>query len=125
MGLLLVMFFMHIVDDYYLQGWLASAKQKSWWKEFVAENNMYRYDYIVALICHAFSWAFMISLPIFFIECANPTDAFYIVFMCNLAVHAFVDHCKANLKRINLVADQMIHFLQVTATWALFMNGVI
>ena len=27
--LLLAMIFLHIVDDYYLQGWLASAKQKS------------------------------------------------------------------------------------------------
>lgn len=27
--LLLGMLFCHIVDDYYLQGWLASAKQKS------------------------------------------------------------------------------------------------
>ena len=26
--LLILMIFCHIVDDYYLQGWLASAKQK-------------------------------------------------------------------------------------------------
>lgn len=31
--LLLCMLFCHIVDDYYLQGWLASAKQKSWWEK--------------------------------------------------------------------------------------------
>lgn len=31
--LLLTMLFCHIVDDYYLQGWLASAKQKSWWEK--------------------------------------------------------------------------------------------
>ena len=27
---LLGMVFAHIVDDYYLQGWLASTKQKDW-----------------------------------------------------------------------------------------------
>jgi hypothetical protein len=27
---LMAMLFLHIVDDYYLQGFLASAKQKSW-----------------------------------------------------------------------------------------------
>lgn len=31
--ILFTMIFCHIVDDYYLQGWLASAKQKSWWEK--------------------------------------------------------------------------------------------
>ena len=30
--IILWMIFFHIVDDYYLQCWLASAKQKQWWK---------------------------------------------------------------------------------------------
>ena len=29
--MLLFMVFLHIVDDYYLQGILASMKQKQWW----------------------------------------------------------------------------------------------
>ena len=29
-AILILMFFAHLVDDYYLQGWLASAKQKKW-----------------------------------------------------------------------------------------------
>lgn len=29
----LLMIFLHIIDDYKLQGWLASAKQKKYWKE--------------------------------------------------------------------------------------------
>ena len=61
--ILIVMLFFHIVDDYYLQGILAKMKQKKWWKEN-ANNKKYKYDYIVALICHSFSWAFMIMLPI-------------------------------------------------------------
>lgn len=31
--LILTMIFMHIIDDYCLQGILASMKQKSWWTE--------------------------------------------------------------------------------------------
>ena len=59
--ILLSMIFCHIVDDYYLQGWLASAKQKEWWKKNAPEK-MYSRDYIMALFMHSFSWAFMIML---------------------------------------------------------------
>ena len=59
----LSMIFAHIVDDYYLQGWLASAKQKKYWKEN-APDELYKYDYIMALIMHSMSWSFMIMLPI-------------------------------------------------------------
>ena len=41
--ILFVMVFGHIVDDYYLQGILASMKQKSWWKEN-APDKMYEKD---------------------------------------------------------------------------------
>ena len=46
--LLISMLFCHIVDDYYLQGWLASAKQRKWWKQN-APDNLYKYDYIMAM----------------------------------------------------------------------------
>ena len=55
--LLLSMIFCHIVDDYYLQGFLASAKQKSWWEKNLP-NKLYKNDYIIALFEHAFSWTF-------------------------------------------------------------------
>ena len=57
--ILIVMFFCHIVDDYYLQGCLANMKQKSWW-QIHTSNKLYKYDYIMALLEHAFSWSFMI-----------------------------------------------------------------
>ena len=43
--IVLLMIFFHIVDDYYLQGWLASAKQKKYWQENALEF-LYKYDYI-------------------------------------------------------------------------------
>ena len=39
------MIFCHIVDDYYLQGKLASMKQKSWWEKN-APDRLYKYDYL-------------------------------------------------------------------------------
>ena len=59
----ILMVFCHIVDDYYLQGILASMKQRKWWIDN-APKKLYRHDYIAALVMHAFSWAFMIMLPI-------------------------------------------------------------
>ena len=41
---LLGMIFCHIIDDYYLQGWLAFAKQKEWWTKNTP-NPLYKYDY--------------------------------------------------------------------------------
>ena len=43
---LLLMFFFHIVDDYYLQGILASMKQSEWWKNQKEYSDMYKNDYV-------------------------------------------------------------------------------
>lgn len=114
--ILLSMVFCHIVDDYYLQGWLASAKQKSWWQQNVPDK-MYRYDYIMALFMHSFSWTFMIMLvPTLYVILF---DGFYnpVLFLGNLLVHMVVDDMKANKKQINLVQDQLIHLGQIIVTW--------
>ena len=109
------MIFFHIVDDYYLQGWLASAKQKSYWKENAPEK-LYENDYIWALIMHSFSWSFMIMLPIAYVQKFNIGFSFFILFVLNIAIHAFVDNMKANWKTINLVQDQFVHIAQILTT---------
>ena len=110
----LTMIFLHIVDDYYLQGILAQMKQKKFWKE-QAPDELYKYDYIWAVIMHAFSWTFMIMLPLIFVSPINP--AFYVIFVVNLAVHAYVDNLKANKHKINLWQDQLIHLAQIILTF--------
>ena len=110
----LTMIFLHIVDDYYLQGILAQMKQKKFWKE-QAPDELYKYDYIWALIMHAFSWTFMIMLPLIFVSPISP--AFYVIFVVNLAVHAYVDNLKANKHKINLWQDQSIHLAQIILTF--------
>ena len=115
---LLWMIFFHIVDDYYLQGWLASAKQISWWREN-APDDLYKNDYIWALIMHSFSWAFMIMLPIAYVQDFNVETGFYILFVLNTLIHVFVDDLKANCHRINLWQDQRVHMIQIVVTFVL------
>ena len=121
--LLLSMVFCHIVDDYYLQGWLASAKQKSWW-ENNCSNVLYQNDYIMALIMHAFSWTFMIHIPIiiylFYYNININICIFIIIFLLNWFIHAFTDHLKANLLKINLIQDQIIHIIQILIIYFIY-----
>ena len=117
--LVLSMIFCHIVDDYYLQGWLASAKQKKYWQDN-APDKMYQYDYIWALIMHAFSWSFMVMLPIAFSLSFDVNVLFVVVFVFNVVIHAFADDLKANKKKINLWVDQIIHLTQIVITAIIF-----
>ena len=112
----LSMVFMHILDDYCLQGILASMKQKEWWRNNEQYKDMYRYDYIVALIMHSFSWSFMVMLPIAITMQCNLTGLFFICFFANVLIHTVVDDLKANKGKINLWIDQSIHIAQVLIT---------
>ncbi len=114
--ILFVMIFAHIVDDYYLQGILASLKQKTWWENQKSYKPMYKYDYIVALIMHAFSWSFMISLPILYF---GFTKWLAVAIILNTIIHGIVDDLKANKGKINLIVDQSIHIVQIIITWIL------
>lgn len=120
--ILVLMLFLHIVDDYYLQavGALSMMKQRSWWEK-EAPQRMYRNDYLVALIMHSFSWAFVVMLPIAAYMDWAPTRRFFILLFVNALVHGIVDHAKANLRKINLIADQTIHILQIEMTFLLLL----
>lgn len=117
--ILLSMIFLHIIDDYKLQGILASMKQKTWWEEQKGYKPLYKYDYIPALIEHSFSWTFMIMLPIAIFLKFN-IGWWVIVYIVNMAIHAIVDTLKANALKINLVIDQTIHIIQIIVTWLIF-----
>lgn len=119
---ILLMIFCHIVDDYYLQGWLASAKQKKYWEEN-APAKLYRFDYIWALIVHSFSWTFMIMLPIAFTMSFQINVPFVAVFVANMIVHAITDNEKANRFTINLWFDQIVHLSQIAMTALILFEG--
>ena len=118
----LTMIFCHILDDYRFQGILASMKQRSWWEEHYP-NDIYRHDYLAALITHSFSWTFMVQLPVMalMIYSGNVRIVpFILLFIANMLIHAAVDHLKANLLVINLITDQSIHLIQILITWGIF-----
>lgn len=119
--ILVFMVLAHIVDDFYLQGWLANAKQRLWWKNN-APDDLYKYDYIASLIIHSLSWSVMITLPIIVYAISRQIDLgwFLATIPVNLSIHAVVDDLKANKRKINLIVDQSIHFIQIVVTFVVF-----
>lgn len=123
--LLPFMVFCHIVDDYYLQGWLASAKQKKWWEEN-APDKLYKNDYYAALLFHSFSWAFSVNLPVLVYALLTQVLSsiiipYFILLGVNVIIHCVVDNLKANKLKINLLTDQIIHLIQVLISWVIYM----
>lgn len=121
----LAMVFMHIFDDYTLQGLLAKFKQKKWWEENVGadELKLYKNDWVIALLEHAFSWTFSTMLPVFVYRLVYGKEILnnwaLAIFIANILIHALVDDLKANRKKINLMQDQFIHIFQILITWVI------
>lgn len=114
--IILFMLFMHVFDDYVLQGCLANLKQKSFWGKN-APQEKYRHDYIAALFAHSLSWSFCIMLPVAILFGFNVGVMFLVMFIVNMIIHAMVDNLKANALKINLIVDQMIHVGQILVTY--------
>ena len=135
----LSMIFMHIVDDYYLQGKLAQLKQNSFWKNknnynfdpssdnyMSLDNYMHkcRFDHYVALFMHSFSWTFMINIPMVLNSYYRIEPyVFAIEFITNLIIHMVTDDLKANAHEISLLEDQTVHILQIIITFGVFASG--
>lgn len=116
MKILLLMILLHIIDDFVLQkATLCDLKQKDTWKD---APRMYRNDYKVALFIHSLSWSIMIHLPLFLIWI--PWYTLFCTVAINTGIHMIVDDHKANLKTINLVTDQAIHFSQILLTYGFY-----
>ena len=78
----------------------------------------------MALFEHAFSWSFTITIPwlvVAFIT-KNPVCIFLLVifYIINTVIHGIIDNEKANKLSINLIQDQIFHFIQIILTWAFF-----
>lgn len=127
---LLFLIAMHIFADYNLQGWLASAKQKEYWKKELHmderrfDNSIYANDYKCALLTHCIQWAFhlMFIVLLYSYIIYNTCNIFYFLFVLvwNIYCHYIVDDKKANDLSINLIQDQLIHLLQIIFTWLIF-----
>ena len=118
--LVLTMIFLHIFADFTLQGLLGQLKQKNWWINNYPQE-LYKYDWIICGILHAFEWAFVIYIPIFIKYKFTLTLPIGISFVINIIIHFIVDHLKANKQKINLTVDQICHLLQIWITAGIFM----
>ena len=124
--LFLSMVFLHIFDDYVLQNALARLKQKSTWEEYVKETPIYKNDYKMALFEHALEWTLVVHSPFMIYAYIHNIDgigkiaALITSVIFNTAVHYITDDAKANAKKINLIQDQLIHFMQVIVIFLLF-----
>lgn len=120
--ILLSMIFFHIRDDFRNQGIMAQLKCKDWWKENEPDPK-YKYDYIIVLLTHGFSWCFSIYIPIilyyFFTGELLTIDqfSFLLLFFGNAIFHGLIDHLKANMRVINLIIDQSFHIFQIIILW--------
>ena len=113
MNTVLLMILGHLVSDYTLQGWLAQAKSKSWWKQN-APDEKFRNDWLAALVCHALYWAILTFLPLY------GNENWYAIVLINAAVHTVIDHLKCNAKILNLIQDQFLHLVQILVTFFIF-----
>lgn len=127
--ILFVMIFVHIIEDFHLQGILSMMKQKSWWmtqakgnlQQQELFNQKYGKDYLISLFTHSFEWAFVLMLPLVLMTNVNYKFAI-IAILINSFVHAIVDDLKANQLKINLIQDQVVHYIQIVITWLLFIK---
>ena len=118
--ILLLMVFCHLIDDFVLQDKFTYLKQKSWWEKTCRDEGLsiekYGKDYVMALFEHSLEWSIAIILPIIFI-----LDVPGWVLLCsvviNTIIHYIVDNAKANQLRLNLIQDQLIHFIQIIISW--------
>lgn len=108
------MLFMHVIEDFHIQGFLAQAKQRTWWYNQPNFNSKYKYDYVPAILAHGFEWAFFIHIPIFYYIGISPV--IFVSLFLNALFHAYVDHLKCNMYLLNLNQDQMLHVFQMALT---------
>lgn len=116
MTLFIVLFLVHCLDDFFVQPvCLSKLKQRKFWLKY---PDVYRHDYVMALLIHAFEWSAALSVALLLFGASETFAA--VAFVVNGVVHAVVDNAKANKLSINLIVDQSIHIVQLVATTILY-----
>lgn len=110
----------HIIDDFVLQTKFSYLKQKSWWIKACQEDNLpiekYKNDYKMAVFEHSLEWSIVIIIPVMLFYNVS-SIALATIILINTIIHYIVDNAKANQLRLNLIQDQILHFLQIIITF--------
>lgn len=123
---LIIMIFLHIVADFNLQGILAQMKQRDWWvkqlpKDQNLDDTMYKNDYKITLLAHAFEWSFIVMLPFLHyipgsLYKTEYVTLYMVLLVYNTFTHYVIDDIKANRKACSLITDQLGHIAQIIVT---------
>lgn len=131
----IAMVLFHILEDFHLQGILASMKQKSWWQSecnklgIKYESSKYKHDHIISLCIHALENSIFITLPLIIdglitTFTTNLNNSLFIgwafIIFASTVVHAFIDNFKCNNKGISLIIDQLLHFIFIILFFSLY-----
>ena len=131
----ILMILFHILEDFHLQGILANMKQKSWWQSecnklgIEYEPSKYKHDHIISLCIHALENSIFITLPLIIdglitTFTTNPNNCLFVgwafIIFANTVVHAIIDNMKCNRKGINLIVDQILHFIFIILFFSLY-----
>lgn len=124
--LFLVSVLLHIIDDFVLQPiCLSKLKQREWWIEECKKNcfkfDYYQNDYRCALLIHSISWTLMMMMPLIIFG-DYLIWHYLLLIIINIVIHYITDDLKANRYILNLVQDQIIHFIQIFLTYLFFAN---
>lgn len=129
------MILLHIIEDFHLQGILASMKQESWWQsecnklDIEYRLSKYKYDHIIGLCVHALENSIFIALPLIIDSLittftVSPNNTCFIgwvfIIVANTVIHAVIDNFKCNWKGINLITDQVLHFVFIILFFSLY-----
>ena len=125
--MLFIMFYLHLIDDFHLQGFLGDLKQKSWWKKNYP-NELYKDDWKFALFEHSFSWSFTTHIPLLIISLYSYYANRYLYslwlyvwcIVFNTLLHMIIDNSKANKLEISLSTDQMFHIAQIVFSLSMY-----
>lgn len=111
--------FCHIIADFHIQNdFMAKFKSRKNWEEY---GIQYKYDWVPVLLVHSFSWAFFTFLPLlYYVYIKDVTFGLWaIVVLVNTIIHFIIDDQKCNRSNINLIQDQLFHFVQIFLSTAI------
>lgn len=121
------MFWLHLIDDFHLQGFLGDLKQRVWWEKNYPDE-LYKHDWEFALFEHSFSWSFTTHIPLLIISLYSYYTngylyALWVYVLCivfNTVFHMIIDDSKANKLEISLSTDQMLHIAQIVISLTIY-----
>ena len=117
--LLPLMILCHIIEDFHIQGVMADMKQASFWRSY---GEKYANDWKPVIILHGMEWAILTSMPCLVMSWFDIPLWFVLVIVAMGLLHAYIDHLKANVGKINLITDQTLHMSQIMIIYLAYLG---